>query len=89
MELYHEIHAAFKLLCNRAGSTKLLKIELRRKASYFEKSGKLAFSSRRKVFGIRLNPDAHCAFKLLCDASGYGKVNEAIEKIMVKCIEQG
>jgi len=48
MELYHEIHAAFKLLCNRAGSTKLLKIELRRKASYFEKSGKLAFSSREK-----------------------------------------
>jgi len=60
---------------------------LRRKASYLEKSGKLAFSSRRKTFGIRLKPDVYRAFKLLCDASGYRKVNEAIEKIMVKCVE--
>lgn len=60
---------------------------LRRKVNYFEKSEKLTFSSSRRVFGIRLGPDVYCAFKLLCDASGYKRVNEAVEKIMIKCIE--
>jgi len=27
------------------------------------------------------------AFKLLCGASSYEKVNEAVEKIMIRCIE--
>jgi len=60
---------------------------LRAKVNFGENSRKLTLGLRRKVFGIRLNPDVYHAFKLLCDASGYREVNEAVEKIMIKCIE--
>jgi len=58
---------------------------LRRKVIFFEKSGKITFSSQRKLFGVRLDPDVYRAFMLLCDASGYKKVNEVLEKIMINC----
>lgn len=41
----------------------------------------------RREYQIRLCPEIHAAFKLLCGASGHKKVNEAVEKIMIRCIE--
>jgi len=52
-----------------------------------ERSRKISLGLSRKPFCIRLNPEVYRAFKLLCDASGYMEVNEAVEKIMIKCIE--
>lgn len=40
---------------------------------------KISLGQSRKQFCIRLNPEVYQAFKLLCDASGHMKVNEAIE----------
>jgi len=57
------------------------------KKRFFKRFQKSAFCSKRKPFNILLNPEVYYAFKLLCDASGYRKVNEAVEKIMIKCIE--
>jgi len=51
------------------------------------KSQKIFFDSKRKMFIFWLNPEVHRAFKLLCDASSYKKMSEAVEKIMIKCIE--
>jgi len=48
---------------------------------------KILFHSKRKMFTIWISPEVHHAFKLLCDASGYRKMSEALEKIMIKCIE--
>ena len=33
-------------------------------------------------------PEIYAAFKLLCDASGYRKLNEVLEPLMLKCIEE-
>lgn len=44
---------------------------------------------RRCEYKIRLHPEIHHAFKLLCDRAGYIKMNEAVELIMLKCIEDG
>jgi len=57
------------------------------KKRFFKKSQKSAFCSKRKPFNIWLDPEVYRAFKLLCDASGYKRVNEVVEKIMIKCIE--
>lgn len=40
----------------------------------------------RHHYSIELYPEIHAAFKLLCDASGYKKMNEALERLMLKCI---
>jgi len=44
---------------------------------------------RRRQYLFRLHPEVHAAFKLLCDRAGYKRLNEAIERIMLKCIEDG
>jgi len=41
----------------------------------------------RKLHSIYCYPEIWAAFKLLCDASGYRKVSEALERLMLKCIE--
>lgn len=41
----------------------------------------------RRQYKIRLHPEIHAAFKLLCDQAGYKRLNEAVEWIMLKCIE--
>jgi len=44
---------------------------------------------RRKKYTIDLHPAIHMAFKLLCDKAGYKRLNEAVELLMLKCIEKG
>jgi len=41
------------------------------------------------IYGIRLHPEIYVAFKLLCDRTGYKRLNEAVEWIMLRCIEEG
>jgi len=43
----------------------------------------------RRQYQIRLYPEIDAAFKLLCDKAGYKRLNEAVERIMLKCIEDG
>jgi len=43
----------------------------------------------KKIYGIRLHPEIYHAFKLLCDRSGYKRLNIAVERIMLKCVEDG
>jgi len=38
-------------------------------------------------YSMELYHEIHAAFRLLCDQSGYKRLNEAVEKIMVKCVE--
>lgn len=42
----------------------------------------------RRQYQIRLYPEIYQAFKLLCDQAGYRRLNEAVERIMLKCIEE-
>jgi len=43
----------------------------------------------RRDYSISIYPEIYHAFKLLCDRSGYKRLNEAVEGIMLKCIEEG
>ena len=43
----------------------------------------------RRRYLIRLYPEIHAAFKLLCDQAGYKRLNIAVERMMMKCIEDG
>jgi len=43
----------------------------------------------RRQYLVRLCPEIHAAFKFLCDRAGYKRMNIAIERIMLKCIEDG
>jgi len=42
----------------------------------------------RRQYSIYLYSEIHAAFKLLCDQGGYKRMSEAVERIMLKCIEQ-
>ena len=43
----------------------------------------------RKDYSISIYPEIYVAFKLLCDRSGYKRLNEAVEGLMLKCIKNG
>jgi len=43
----------------------------------------------RKDYSISIYPEIYQAFKLLSDRSGYKRLNEAVEGLMLKCIRNG
>lgn len=42
---------------------------------------------RKRHCHLTFYPEIYAAFKLLCDASGYKEINEALERLMLKCVE--
>jgi len=43
----------------------------------------------RRGYLINIYREIYQAFKLLCDRSGYKRLNEAVEGLMLKCIRNG
>lgn len=43
----------------------------------------------RREYTISIHPEVYQAFKLLCDRSGYKRLNLAVERMMLKCIDDG